>query len=184
MISNSINNIKKINKSKNLNKIQHNNKKKFIDEEKYNKIDLEELSKYTDDDLACVLFTRFKKSNNFLLKEALIIHRTINDPTNYYNKNNNFIDKFKTYNKTFYSKNNIVKSEDNIVKSEDNIVKSEDNIVKSEDNVIDSDKKNEINHRSKEKYGNKLLKNNKTYDKSIIKKNKLKYNKNKLQKSL
>ena len=50
--------------------------------EKYNKIN-SELSKYSDDDLASVLFVRFKNSENFLLKEALIIHRSLIDPMNY-----------------------------------------------------------------------------------------------------
>jgi len=41
------------------------------------------LKEFSNDDLACVLFTRFKESNNPLLKDALIIHRALEDPTNY-----------------------------------------------------------------------------------------------------
>lgn len=50
----------------------------FIDEIKYNNINTEKFLEYSDDDLACILFTRFKNSSNSLLKEALIIHKTLN----------------------------------------------------------------------------------------------------------
>lgn len=57
--------------------------KKFIDIDRFKKLDNERLKEFTDDDLACVLFTRFKESGNFLLKEALIIHRALEDSNNY-----------------------------------------------------------------------------------------------------
>ena len=58
---------------------------KFIDEEKYNKMNLE-LLKYSDDDLASILFVRFKKSKNLLLKDALIIHKSLVNYSNYIKK--------------------------------------------------------------------------------------------------
>lgn len=92
---------------------------KFVDETKYKKLDNEKLKEFTDDDLACVLFTRFKESGNFLLKEALIIHRALNDPENYnktYEKtskktfgHNQKKSNYKTNTKSFNSPNNIGK---------------------------------------------------------------------------
>lgn len=90
-------------------------KTKYIDLNKYKQIDNDKLKEFTDDDLACVLFTRFKESGNFLLKEALIIHKTLEEPSNYnrhietkttataktnYNKKDDkkeYKNKFKTY---------------------------------------------------------------------------------------
>lgn len=60
---------------------------KYIDVNKYKELDNKRLKEFSNDDLACVLFTRFKESNNPLLKEALIIHRALEDPSNY-NKSN------------------------------------------------------------------------------------------------
>jgi len=80
---------------------------KFIDEIKYKQLDNDKLTEFSNDDLACVLFTRFKSSGNFLMKEALIIHRALEDPINYNKsandgekknnyKNNTLIDKDKS----------------------------------------------------------------------------------------
>lgn len=57
-----------------------NKPKNFIDEVKYNKISSTELASFTNDDLACVLFTRFRKDGNPLARLALEIHRTIVEP--------------------------------------------------------------------------------------------------------
>ena len=81
----------KINKKKELTQNQNQisqlnnlqNQSKFIDINKFKKLDNDKLKEFTDDELACVLFTRFKESNNFLLKEALIIHRALEEPENY-----------------------------------------------------------------------------------------------------
>jgi len=54
-----------------------------VDTNKYKELDNKGLKEFSDDDLACVLFTRFKESNNPLLKEALIIHRALEDNSNY-----------------------------------------------------------------------------------------------------
>ena len=59
------------------------NESRYIDINKYKDLDNKVLKEFSNDDLACVLFTRFKESNNPLLKEALIIHRALEDPTNY-----------------------------------------------------------------------------------------------------
>jgi hypothetical protein len=77
---------------------------RFIDEDKYKKIDTEKLVDFTDDDLACILFTRFKEAGNFLMKEALIIHRTLENPSNYNKPSNS--DEKKNY------KNNILIKKD------------------------------------------------------------------------
>jgi hypothetical protein len=61
----------------------------YININKYKELDNKGLKEYSDDDLACVLFTRFKESNNPLLKEALIIHRVLEDPLNYNKSTNN-----------------------------------------------------------------------------------------------
>ena len=82
-----------------------NTNTKYIDEEKYNKINLE-LDKYSDDDLASVLFVRFKNSSNFLLKQALIIHRTLIDPINYNKKS--FEKKILNEKKNFADNKNII----------------------------------------------------------------------------
>ena len=53
-----------------------------IDEERFKMIN----SKYkelSDDDLASLLFIRFKNTGNPLAKHALVIHRTLNNPINY-----------------------------------------------------------------------------------------------------
>jgi len=50
---------------------------KYIDVNKYEKISSIELDKYSNDDLASVLFIRFRKDDNPLAKLALEIHRTI-----------------------------------------------------------------------------------------------------------
>jgi hypothetical protein len=108
-INNSIKNDKLTNTNGNYNKKVITNP---IDENKYNELDINRLSDLTDDDLACVLFTRFKNSNNQLIKEALIIHRTLikSDKTINITDNKNFnqIDdkNSKTYNKTYIKKDN------------------------------------------------------------------------------
>ena len=61
----------------------------YIDIEKYKKVDTEFFSNFSDDDLACILFTRFKISNNYLIKEALTIHRTLMKPENFSIRRNN-----------------------------------------------------------------------------------------------
>ena len=76
----------------------------LIDEDKYKKIDTEKLGEFKDDDLACILFTRFKQAGNFLMKEALVIHRTLENPSNY-NKPS-YSDEKKNY------KNNILIKKD------------------------------------------------------------------------
>jgi hypothetical protein len=59
------------------------NESRYIDINKYKELDNKGLKEFSNDDLTCVLFTRFKESNNPLLKEALIIHRALEDPYNY-----------------------------------------------------------------------------------------------------
>jgi hypothetical protein len=71
------------NNQSNQNNDKNENEKKFIDIDRFKKLDNEKLKQFTDNELACVLFTRFKESGNFLLKEALIIHRALEDPENY-----------------------------------------------------------------------------------------------------
>lgn len=51
--------------------------KKYIDEEKYDKINDEKLKDLSDNDLVCILFIRFKKNNNMLFKEILKIQEKI-----------------------------------------------------------------------------------------------------------
>lgn len=68
-----------------VNNINFSFNSKLIDEDKYNKMNLE-LLKYSDDDLASVLFVRFKKSGNYLLKDALKIHRNLNNSNGQINK--------------------------------------------------------------------------------------------------
>ena len=77
----------------------------YIDENKYKQMDLDKLKEFSNDDLACVLFTRFKESGNFLMKEALIIHRALENPENY-NKISNSEEKKTNY------KNNILGKKD------------------------------------------------------------------------
>lgn len=74
------------------------NESKYIDINKYKEFDNEKLKKISSDDLACVLFTRFKELNNPLLKEALIIHRALEEPTNYNKLNINKNDQKKINN--------------------------------------------------------------------------------------
>lgn len=62
---------------------QNKDESKFIDIDKFKELDNDKLKEFTNDELACVLFTRFKESDNSLLKEALIIHRVLQDPENY-----------------------------------------------------------------------------------------------------
>ena len=54
--------------------------RQYIDVDKYKKISSIELDKYSNDDLASVLFIRFRKDDNPLAKLALEIHRTIINP--------------------------------------------------------------------------------------------------------
>ena len=63
-------------------KLQYKLQDKLIDENKYNNLDKEKFSELSDDDLACILFTRFKNSSNPLIREALIIHRTLSEQKN------------------------------------------------------------------------------------------------------
>ncbi len=58
------------------------NKKRpdHIDEEKFIKMDEKQFSKITNDELACILFIRLKKSGNPLSRDALHIHRTLINP--------------------------------------------------------------------------------------------------------
>jgi hypothetical protein len=55
-------------------------KSTHIDEAKYEKLSSSVFSAYSNDDLACVLFMRFRKDGNPLARLALDIHRTIVDP--------------------------------------------------------------------------------------------------------
>ena len=62
----------------------------YIDEVKYDKLSSTELSTFSNDDLASVLFVRFKKEGSILMRLALDIHRTILDPSrklNQFNRN-------------------------------------------------------------------------------------------------
>lgn len=99
--------------------IESKQNSKFIDEQKYKKLDEEKLKEFTDDDLACVLFTRFKESGNFLLKEALVIHRALQDPTNYNRQietkpdKKDYKNKFKTYSAKNISDTNVFANKKN-----------------------------------------------------------------------
>jgi hypothetical protein len=81
---------KKIKKLFNINfqnQIYNDDLTKYIDENKYKQMDIDILSNFTDDDLTCILITRFKNSYNFLIKEALLIHKGLTLPKKYnYNK--------------------------------------------------------------------------------------------------
>ena len=115
------------------------NKFKELDKE----LDNEKLKEFTDDDLACVLFSRFKESGNFLLKEALIIHRTLEDPENY-NKStikSLYSNKKKPNNKYCSSTSNPFIS----------IVKSD----KTNNNKDKSNKDKSKSNKDKSKYNNK-----------------------------
>lgn len=86
------------------NHIINDDMNKFINETKYTQIDTEKIKELSDDDLVCILFTRFKKSNNPLIKEILIIHRTLNGFVNDENKNQIKKNKTKYNNKiTIYN---------------------------------------------------------------------------------
>lgn len=111
--------------------IQEIPNEKFIDIEKYKKLDNEKLKEFTDDELACVLFTRFKETENFLLKEALIIHRALEDPENYN----------KTTSKNFSSNQQKSNYKNNLNNTKKNIVKK--------------DKSKYNNKKDKSKYNNK-----------------------------
>jgi hypothetical protein len=77
-----------------------------IDIDKFNKLDKDELNIYTDDELVCVLFTRFKESTNPLLKNTLILHNVLSYKTL---NNDSVISKKKTnYN---FDKNSIKKKD-------------------------------------------------------------------------
>jgi hypothetical protein len=75
-----------------------------IDEEKYHKLNTDVFSTYSDDDLACVLFVRFRKSKNHLTKPVLEIHRDCVNSSfgltqhSNINKKDYYAPNFKTYN--------------------------------------------------------------------------------------
>ncbi len=64
-------------------------KHQYIDIDKYKQINDNKLKEFSDDDLACVLFTRFKESSNPLFKNALVIHRELSTNTNIMSLNSN-----------------------------------------------------------------------------------------------
>ena len=88
-----------------------NNLLEYIDENKYNELDKQKLFEYTDKDLLCILFTRFKNSNNILMIEMLNIYKILINSDN----NNNKLDKNKTNsNIKKYIKNKNINSNLNI----------------------------------------------------------------------
>jgi len=75
----------------NSNKNRVYDKKTHIDEEKYSKLNTDKFAEYSNDDLASLLFVRFRKEGNPLARLALDIHKTILEPfrqNNYQTKNN------------------------------------------------------------------------------------------------
>jgi hypothetical protein len=102
------NQINKYNRNEMNNNVGMNNfNKNYINEQKYIKIDKEKCNELTDDDLACILFSRFKNNRNSLYLNMLNIHKELLNPRDsqsrdsqhgYNNRNTNF----KTNN---YSKN-------------------------------------------------------------------------------
>ena len=60
-----------------------NHVRRNIDEDKYNKMNLKLLSTYSDYDLACILYVRFKNVGNVLMKEAFKIQQAIENPSSY-----------------------------------------------------------------------------------------------------
>jgi len=108
----------------------------LINEEKYNLMN-SQLSGYSDDDLASVLFMRFKNSGNFLIKEALIIHRTLEDSSNYNKKSSHTIN-----NNNFDNKNNQYRHK----------------ISNKDTDNYDLNNKDYLNRKDKSKYNNKRKK--------------------------
>lgn len=121
--------------------------KKFIDIDKFKTLDNEKLKEFTDDELACVLFTRFKESGSFLLKEALIIHRALEDQANYnipYNKVYG-ITSDRPYNKVYNTKSDGIASDGTPNKVHN--IKSDGTLNKTDNTLcnIPNDKVHSIN---------------------------------------
>ena len=119
------------------NRVINTNELRYIDETKYNIIDKEQLTNLTDIDLASILFIRFKNSNNFLVKEALIIQRALLDPTNYNKKSNNY--EKSNYNQKYNKSNN---------ENHNRIIVNKENQYKNNKIIV-------LKKRDKSKYNNK-----------------------------
>jgi len=85
-------------------KVQETDKNR-IDIEKYEELDKNELEKYSNLDLLSILFVRFRKGGNPLLRQVLEIYKTTLDPLRKpsYRKNNNNHDHYNVEKKGEYN---------------------------------------------------------------------------------